>query len=163
MESKQTTILDLNYYCIGQIVKYLGKKDHVNFCDACPHFKAGFQEWFNLLYPELELVLNHGDELELDADSDTVELNIRLLEIGRPTIRRMCVIGANLNVHNCVPRVCRFIKDMVNLEYIAVHDKDELWRLRERPNRFEPIENILAALEDLPKVKTISISRCLNS
>lgn len=57
MESKETNILDLNDYCLGQILKYLYEEDHMPFAETCVRFREIFRDWFNVLYTEYRIKL----------------------------------------------------------------------------------------------------------
>lgn len=155
MESKQTSILDLNDYCLGQVLKYLKLEDHVRFAETCTQFRDVFREWFYVLYPEFEI------KLCSDPDNNVVEWKLKLLRIVRDIIKRLSVSCEKpLSDDDFVTKLCKEIEGMNNLEYLAVQEGGLFGRLEltTNPFRFQPIESVLTALETLPKLKSISLN-----
>ncbi|KAH8398789.1 hypothetical protein KR222_003917, partial [Zaprionus bogoriensis] len=159
--SEQLSILDLNDYCLGQIIRYLRVEDHVQFAQTCTHFRAVLRDWSHVLYPEFEITrLN-------DADAGSgVEWQLQLLGIVRDVVRRLNldirqVDGEQaLQEHDFVENLCSQIREMESLEYIAVNEGSLLGRLvnTSSPLRYQCMEKVLSALEQLPKVHSVSLS-----
>lgn len=138
MESKETNILDLNDYCLGQILKYLYEEDHMPFAETCTRFREIFRDWFNVLYTEYRI------KLCVDPYNN-IERQLKLLDIVKEIIKRFFVIEEIQTAKNSVwQMLCKLIGRMDSLEYIAI------WILGQN-------QPILAAIEVLPKLKSISI------
>lgn len=156
MESKPTTIFDLNDYCLGQIVKYLKLEDQVRFAESCSHFREVVREWFHVLYPEFEI------ERCNDSNNEVGEWQLKLLDIVRDIVKRLYVNGCDgekpVPQHAFITQLCKQIEGMNNLEYIAVKEGGVRLVIPTNPVRFQSIESVLAVLEGLPTLKSISLN-----
>lgn len=156
MESTQTNIFDLNDYCLGQVVKYLKLEDQVRFAETCAHFREVFREWFHVLYSEFEI------ERCNDSDDDIVEWQLKLLDIVGDIVKRLYVNGCDgakpVRQHEFITKLCKQIERMDNLEYIAVNEGGVRLVMPTNPVRYQSIESVLAVLERLPRLKSISLN-----
>lgn len=84
-------ILDLNDYCLAQIIKYLRIDDQVRFAETCNRFREVFCDWFNVLHADLQIKLYYhirdDDSVTLGAGS----LNLKLLDIVEDIVKRLNV------------------------------------------------------------------------
>lgn len=159
-------ILDLNDDCLGEILKYLTGEEHLRFAETCDRFREVFREWFNVLYPEYEFAIFNDSD---DSDSSEnviqrriVEWQLKILIIGADLIKRLFVIGENLTAFDSIPRLCNLLPKMVNLQYIAVSENDQECPVKMRRFYNHPFDKVLPALDDLPKLKCISLNRSSN-
>lgn len=167
MEAKETTILDLNDYCLGQILKYLSGEEHLRFAETCDRFREVFREWFNVLYPEYEFAVfndsDDSDSTENEIQRRIVEWQLKLLTIAADVAKRLFVIGENLSAFDSIPKLCNLLPQMVNLCYIAVSEDEARCPVEMRPFYEHPFDRVLPALEALPNLKSISLNFSLNA
>ncbi|KAL7733183.1 hypothetical protein ACLKA6_004696 [Drosophila palustris] len=152
----ELSILDLNDYCLGTVLKYHGLEDHVRFAQACNRFREVLRDWAPVLYPDFHI------KRTKDTDPEDIKWEYELLCIIRDIIKRLY-----LDIHQVdgdaslsIDDLCTQIKAMESLEYIAINEGSILGKLSFSANspRQQLIEKALDALEFLPNIKSVSVS-----
>lgn len=175
MEANEMNILDLNDYCLGQILKYLKLEDQMRFADTCNRFREVFRDWYHVLYPEHQLTLYYEParsysyiKTKSEDGFDWVtkrDLDLKLLDIVEDIIKRLYIkimeryTFKSRREPEIFAKICKRIKKMINLEELEI---DERLRNDISTNTLVftpiPIERILAGLEGLPKLKKLSLA-----
>ncbi|EDV97047.1 GH17264 [Drosophila grimshawi] len=148
----QVTILDLNDYCLGRVLKYLQIEDHVNFAETCMRFRDVLRDWSCVLYPEFRI-----------EDDTNFKWKLKLFFIICDVIKNLYLtIDPNKMEFPEPDLFYNHIKTMKNLEFFAYKNEEfpTLKRFKVANNEKDLMVNeTFSALEHLPKLKSVSV-RC---
>lgn len=167
-------ILDLNDYCLGQILKYLKLEDQMRFAETCNRFREVFRDWYHVLHPEHQITLyyelaraNSSTQSENGYEWHTKRaLDLKLLDIVEDIIKRLYVkimqkYTFRRNQTDIFTTICKSIERMHSLEELVLDERQ--WT---DPSTncliYTPIESILTALEGLPKLKNVTLDCGIN-